>query len=479
MSTARPALWQLAALACYGAALALLIPRHEPWFDEAQAWLLARDADLFELYAHWLRYEGNPGLWHALLVPLARGGAPFASMHVLAALFAFAGAVVFVLRAPFPAWVRALFPFTYFPLYQYAVVARPYALAPLVLFALAAIWPRRFERPFALAALLAALALASVHCWLIAAGLGALHVYELLSHRRELGAHALQQHALAMSALLAVGAFVALVLWPPNDHTMVVPGFALHPDRGFAVAWRFSSSSLTEIAPLSLAVIAASLPILAARRVLATFVLPAALLIAFAATKAYSEWHEGMLFLLWVFALWVAFARERDEHERAWTAGAALAALAAVLLVHASWALRSARYDWSESYSGAPAVARHLAETTTEPDTIFALGFGAFAVQPYFESNRFDNYRARTGGAFLDSSASAPWLNEYEAVLRARPDVVIVGVKGVDEQPLLVEPERLFPGYVPRVFRGALFWKNRVLEYDAYVVYRSTGRETR
>lgn len=100
-------------------------------------------------------------------------------------------------------------------------------------------------------------------------------------------------------------------------------------------------------------------------------------------------------------------------------------------------------------------------------------------MQPYFESNRFDNYRARTGGAFLDSSASAPWLNEYEAVLRARPDVVIVGVKGVDEQPLLVEPERLFPGYVPRVFRGALFWKNRVLEYDAYVVYRSTGRETR
>ena len=40
---------------------------HEPWRDEAQAWLLARDLGPVELL-HQLPMEGTPGLWHFLLM---------------------------------------------------------------------------------------------------------------------------------------------------------------------------------------------------------------------------------------------------------------------------------------------------------------------------------------------------------------------------------------------------------------------------
>ena len=64
-------------LVLFAAMLAIVGPRHEPWFDEGQAWLLARDATLWDLLAHRVRYEGTPGLWHAILWLFSHAGMPF------------------------------------------------------------------------------------------------------------------------------------------------------------------------------------------------------------------------------------------------------------------------------------------------------------------------------------------------------------------------------------------------------------------
>ena len=43
------------------------ILNHEMWFDELQAWLIARDSSsLADLLIN-IRYEGQPGLWHLCL----------------------------------------------------------------------------------------------------------------------------------------------------------------------------------------------------------------------------------------------------------------------------------------------------------------------------------------------------------------------------------------------------------------------------
>ena len=46
--------------ALYAILLAAVVSEHEPWMDEAQAWLLAKDSSLTELFVKYLRYEGSP-----------------------------------------------------------------------------------------------------------------------------------------------------------------------------------------------------------------------------------------------------------------------------------------------------------------------------------------------------------------------------------------------------------------------------------
>ena len=37
---------------------------HETWYDEAQAYLIARDASLHDIMFYLTHYEGHPPLWH-------------------------------------------------------------------------------------------------------------------------------------------------------------------------------------------------------------------------------------------------------------------------------------------------------------------------------------------------------------------------------------------------------------------------------
>ena len=68
---------------------------HENWRDEAQAWLLARDLSIPELFEQ-MSYEGHPCLWHLLLMPLVRLGLPYISMNILSLLIMAAAVALFL-----------------------------------------------------------------------------------------------------------------------------------------------------------------------------------------------------------------------------------------------------------------------------------------------------------------------------------------------------------------------------------------------
>ena len=114
---------------------------HEPWFDEAQSWLIARDssfADLLTLRPH---YEGHPPLWTLLLSIPAKTGVPYEiglkGVQLLCTAL-LGGWLIF--RAPFNRLTIALLPFTYFICFQYGVTARPYALLCVSLLMVAYYW---------------------------------------------------------------------------------------------------------------------------------------------------------------------------------------------------------------------------------------------------------------------------------------------------------------------------------------------------
>lgn len=141
-------------LVLYSAILLVLLLHHEPWRDEMQAWLLARDSGtLVDLWRN-TRYEGHPLFWHLLLWVLSRWSTSPLAMQLLHAAVAILSAGIFLARAPFPRWVRGLWIFGYFPLYEYGVISRNYGLTVLFLW-LALAWrgkPLRLALALGLAA---------------------------------------------------------------------------------------------------------------------------------------------------------------------------------------------------------------------------------------------------------------------------------------------------------------------------------------
>ena len=177
----RLAPWMI--LFAYTVWIIIILPEHEPWTDEAQAWLLARDASLPDLLWKYLRYAGTPGLWNVLLAIPAKLGLPYFTLNITGALSALAGVFLLVRFSPFPLWLKALLPFTYFLAYQYAVVARSYCLLAPLLFATAIFRRQRSTRYWPFALTLGLLSHVSFHGTLMA---GAIWLGEVWALSREI-----------------------------------------------------------------------------------------------------------------------------------------------------------------------------------------------------------------------------------------------------------------------------------------------------
>ncbi|HNR68581.1 MAG TPA: hypothetical protein PKN04_11295 [bacterium] len=115
-------------LILYLAAGLLLIAHHEMWRDELEAWLIARDTSLPGLFSH-LHTIGHPVLWYLSLKMLQLFTVDPSAMQYLHLLFALGSVTLFVRYAPFSRLEKILLAFSYFFLYEFAVIARNYAPA--------------------------------------------------------------------------------------------------------------------------------------------------------------------------------------------------------------------------------------------------------------------------------------------------------------------------------------------------------------
>lgn len=124
-------------LGLYALFLALITIRHTMWFEELQAWLIARDSNSVADLFYNMRNEGHPALWFLLLYIPAHVSWNPVSMQVINYLLAVAAAWLILSAHKLPLSVRALVIFSFFAFYQYGVNARNYMLAMLLLIAAA------------------------------------------------------------------------------------------------------------------------------------------------------------------------------------------------------------------------------------------------------------------------------------------------------------------------------------------------------
>lgn len=189
---------------------------HSMWRDEMNVWLIARDSPSWGALVENIHYDrAHPGLWHLLVAVLYHlFGHPIA-MQVFHWLLAM-GSVLLIWRySPFNQWQKWLFTFGYLPFYEHLLIARNYAVAMLLLFAICALWPQRQRAYWPLAGLLVLLANSNVYAFLIAIALALTLGLELLFNAK------LRRNWLDIilsGGLIIAGYAIAFYfIIPPND----------------------------------------------------------------------------------------------------------------------------------------------------------------------------------------------------------------------------------------------------------------------
>jgi hypothetical protein len=500
---------------------------HEPWADEAQAWLIARDLGIPGIL-HQMGYEGSPPLWHLLLWGLTRLQLPYAALTAVSLILVASGMYIWLRWSPLPTLVRLLVPFAFYYQYQYAVVARSYALSTLLAFAAVALCRSRPVRVIPLGVVLALLAQTSMHGFTIAGGIACAFAWECIGDFRKHRPTRGQVLRISISGVLVLAsAIVARSLASPFPDCgfkaavqlqketalgSIAKGLSGLPKLGlalglnmtwglsllliftiWAVAVKKRSFILGSIATLVVAYQMATGTIsffgIGASVVLLLLVLSWFLAVkqlawalpflftVFAMGLVWSRpWHYGMALTAFLVSVWGAWPEEHlHEFE---TPRIILALPLAVLLVlQLPLTAETLRDEVQGTYSGAEATAAFL-RPYVGSRPIYCVNFYGTGVQAYFDKNIFVNWPT----SFWTWSTRRA--SESSRILYEIPpnNAIIVVPTGGQSTLKLAKSElarvQLGKRHFLRKheFCGAQFWLGRVSEYECYEIYERQSR---
>ena len=204
-------------LALYAVLNIILTIFHEPWYDEAESWLIARDASYFDILFVRPHYEGHPPLWHLILSVPAKLGAPYEpSIKLIQFIFAIIMVYLILFKSPFPKPVRLFLPFTYFFFYQYGVIARPYAMFCVAMFLTAMFWKERDDKPWRVMASMSLMCLSTAYGIVLAGGMAVVWVIKALINER-LAFFKNRRRLTAWLGLLILALVLIGMIWPTSD----------------------------------------------------------------------------------------------------------------------------------------------------------------------------------------------------------------------------------------------------------------------
>lgn len=463
-SHVRAQLPKYCAAGLYAFVVGATIWRHEPWADEAQSWLLARDSSLIDLWTKLLHYEGTPGLWHTLLHFLIRFGLPYSGANILSGVLGFAAVCVLLWRAPLPTPIRIILPFTFYFCYQYSVLARSYALLPLLLFLCATLYNTSGRRLGLFTFLLCLMGAVSVHGFALSVSLWMAFHLPVARCWSTLDRSDRKRVTLGGIVYVLVMTFIAASAWPAKDVAYPI-------QRDLSLRHLFEASAITIREAFtgawipSIGTIVLSIPFLWQGGGLLVFGLSSAFLCGIAALIYTQVWHAGLLFLAWLFAIWVSAINIRPTVT-------VLTALLIVIVFQCNWTVRSIQYDWNYPYSGSFEAARSLRQLGLPRPRIYGVGFACVAIQPYFLKNVFANFNDGKGPAFWDLSTHNRVNDIGEPLFARDPDYVMVGYKR-DVQKIFWANVTRMSGYrLVRHFDGNLFWRTSILEAESFDLYQ-------
>lgn len=183
---------------------------HEMWFDETQAWNIARDNDIAGIIRA-MQYEGHPPLWHFILFVFSHLGFSCDVMPLISWFFSVVTVALIAYKMPFNLIVKGSVIFSGGFLFFNSVISRVYCLIPLLLCLIAILYPNRKKYAVVYGLLVGLLATTHiVMCGVV----GALGIFMLIDLFREWKTSSAKQKLFDLLGLALAGAGVLLLVLP-------------------------------------------------------------------------------------------------------------------------------------------------------------------------------------------------------------------------------------------------------------------------
>ena len=194
---------------------------HEPWFDEAQAWQIARGPSLMNILFTIPHYEGHPPLWYLILAIPSRIGVPFElGLKTIGFIISTVSVGLLLFRSQLPRIARLLLPFSFFIFYQYGIIVRPYGLMLILLLLLGQNFSNRELHPWRITILMMLLCVTSAYGIVICGGIALGIVWELFQEKGVKGFFRdllFDPRSASLLALLLLAIMLILNIMPRED----------------------------------------------------------------------------------------------------------------------------------------------------------------------------------------------------------------------------------------------------------------------
>lgn len=452
---------------------------HEPWADEAQAWLIARDSTYWDIIIKYARYEGTPCLWHLILKTLILAGLKYKYLYLVSVFFSALGVFLLIFKSEFPAYIKIAFPFSYYILYQFTVVARSYCLILPALCFVAMIYKKRFAKPWLYSIALLLLSQICIYTLLIAGLLFVFYLIDIYKLRKEKDKQNLPNLSVLSLAVVALGFLLTvLYVYPPRDLSFDVDS-NFNPLSVIANGILIGSASLVgSTSSLFSMIMGAILFIFMLIFLLKQYknMKPLLFLIVtltlFISIIHFNFYHAGILYITFVLSLWIFGGDDFFRNAKVKKQILVFCALLCITAVQIYWSVCSVRNDISNQYSAAEETAHYLKETIPEDGTVYGLGVWATAIEPYFEDNIFDNYNSDK--AFYWWSKNNGYMDMSE-MMSDLPDIAVISNHEKEDYAELIS--RLdAQGYKSNIFYGSIYTKDTTWSEEGFTVYMKASQ---
>lgn len=359
---------------------------HEPWSDEAQSWLIAREQSIKDIFFYNSKYEGTFPLWILTLKLFISLGMKYEYIYIISTIISTIGVGIVLYKTNLPRIYKIFFAFNFYTLYQYSVVARSYCYFILAFACLIALYNERHTKIIKYFLNLILFSFISLHGMVISGILALFYFIEIIKEckKEKKKISKINRKKIICIAILAiVYIFEIIILIPPQDiyvdknyesniemilldvYVQIVPRYG-----------NYFIKMLCLIGALFLCMILFEYRKYVKKEF---WMLILSVLVIFLCIRC-APHHIGIVFLIFLTTIFLIDNKQIKYY------------MYVPVIIYTLLSVLTGIYDINENYSGAKQMADYIKNIDNyEEKNIYGIGYKCTAISPYFEDNIFDN----------------------------------------------------------------------------------------